>query len=74
MLYCMWMRGRAQRINRLLQNIKWRQRGNMLSIPTDCLQCERVGWTCDMQVSHQLQLFIMILKIFTKVRLILKVF
>lgn len=22
----------------------------MLSIPTDCLQCERVGWTCDMQV------------------------
>lgn len=39
-----------QRINRLLQNIKWSQRGNMLSIPTDCPQRERVGWTGDMQV------------------------
>lgn len=37
-------------VNQLLQNIKWSQRGNMLSIPTDCPQRERVGWTGDMQV------------------------
>lgn len=39
-----------KRINRLLKNIKWSQRGNMLSIPTDCPQRERAGWTGDMQV------------------------
>lgn len=39
-----------KRINRLLQNIKWSERGNMLSIPTDCPQRERVGWTGDMQI------------------------
>ena len=39
-----------QQINRLLQNIKWSQQGNMLSIPTDCPQRERAGWTGDMQV------------------------
>lgn len=38
------------RINRLLENIRWSQQGNMLSIPTDCPQRERVGWTGDMQV------------------------
>lgn len=37
-------------INRLLENVRWSQRGNMLSIPTDCPQRERVGWTGDMQV------------------------
>ncbi|QFQ91657.1 alpha-L-rhamnosidase [Lacticaseibacillus manihotivorans] len=38
------------RINRLLCNVLWSQRGNMLSIPTDCPQRERMGWTGDMQV------------------------
>lgn len=38
------------RVNQLLSNILWSQRGNMLSIPTDCPQRERVGWTGDMQV------------------------
>lgn len=37
-------------INQLLSNIKWSQKGNMLSIPTDCPQRERVGWTGDIQV------------------------
>ncbi|MFC6169846.1 alpha-L-rhamnosidase [Loigolactobacillus jiayinensis] len=37
-------------VNQLLQNIKWSQRGNMISIPTDCPQRERIGWTGDMQV------------------------
>lgn len=38
-------------INRLYQNIVWGQRGNFLSIPTDCPQRdERMGWTGDAQV------------------------
>ena len=40
-----------ENVNRLFQNIQWGQRGNFLSIPTDCPQRdERVGWTGDAQV------------------------
>ena len=39
-----------EKINQLIRNIKWSQRGNMLSIPTDCPQRERAGWTGDAQV------------------------
>lgn len=39
-----------ERINRLQANIVWSQRGNLLSIPTDCPQRERAGWTGDIQV------------------------
>jgi len=38
------------RINRLHENVLWSQRGNFLSIPTDCPQRERAGWTGDLQV------------------------
>ncbi len=38
------------RLNRLQENIFRSQQGNMLSIPTDCPQRERAGWTGDMQV------------------------
>ena len=38
------------RINRLQENIFRSQQGNMLSIPTDCPQRERAGWTGDMQI------------------------
>ncbi len=38
------------RINRLHENVVWSQRGNFLSVPTDCPQRERAGWTGDMQV------------------------
>lgn len=38
------------RVNQLLSNVVWGQRGNMLSIPTDCPQRERMGWTGDIQV------------------------
>lgn len=38
------------RINQLQANILRSQQGNMLSIPTDCPQRERAGWTGDMQV------------------------
>lgn len=39
-----------ERLNRLQQNIIWGQRGNFLSVPTDCPQRdERLGWTGDAQ-------------------------
>lgn len=38
------------RVNQLISNVMWSQRGNMLSIPTDCPQRERMGWTGDIQV------------------------
>ncbi len=38
------------RVNRLISNILWGQRGNYLSVPTDCPQRdERLGWTGDTQ-------------------------
>lgn len=38
-------------INQLFSNIQWGQRGNFISIPTDCPQRdERLGWTGDAQV------------------------
>jgi alpha-L-rhamnosidase len=38
-------------VNRLFQNILWSQRGNFLSVPTDCPQRdERMGWMGDAQV------------------------
>ncbi|PRR84660.1 alpha-L-rhamnosidase [Clostridium luticellarii] len=35
------------RINRLYKNTIWSQRSNMISIPTDCPQREKAGWTGD---------------------------
>jgi len=38
-------------INQLYANITWGQRGNFLSVPTDCPQRdERLGWTGDAQI------------------------
>ena len=39
-----------ERINRLQENIRWSQKGNLVSIPTDCPQRERAGFTGDAQV------------------------
>jgi alpha-L-rhamnosidase len=39
------------RLNQLQSNIVWGQRGNFVSVPTDCPQRdERLGWTGDAQV------------------------
>lgn len=38
------------RLNRLYENTRWSQRSNMLSIPTDCPQREKAGWTGDIQI------------------------
>ncbi|HZL06562.1 MAG TPA: family 78 glycoside hydrolase catalytic domain, partial [Coriobacteriia bacterium] len=38
-------------VNRLISNIRWGQRGNFVSLPTDCPQRdERLGWMGDAQV------------------------
>jgi len=38
-------------VNQLISNIEWSQRGNFLSVPTDCPQRdERLGWSADAQV------------------------
>ncbi len=38
-------------LNQLLRNIDWGQRGNFISVPTDCPQRdERLGWLGDAQV------------------------
>ena len=38
-------------VNKLYRNVVWGQRGNFLSIPTDCPQRdERLGWTGDTQI------------------------
>ena len=39
------------RVNQLLKNVRWGQKGNFLDVPTDCPQRdERMGWTGDAQV------------------------
>ena len=41
----------SKKINQLIHNAYWGQRGNFLDVPTDCPQRdERLGWTGDTQV------------------------
>lgn len=38
-------------VNQLISNVRWGQRSNFVSVPTDCPQRdERLGWTADAQV------------------------
>ncbi|WP_222871853.1 glycoside hydrolase family 78 protein [Nonomuraea sp. PA05] len=38
-------------VNQLMSNLRWSQRDNFVSVPTDCPQRdERLGWTADAQV------------------------
>ncbi len=40
-----------KKVNKLISNILWGQRGNYLTVPTDCPQRdERLGWTGDTQI------------------------
>ncbi len=55
-----------ERVNRLLDNILWSQRGNMVSVPTDCPQRERAGWTGDIQVYAPTGCFFMDLREFLR--------
>ena len=46
------------RLNRLIDNILWSQRGNFLDVPTDCPQRdERMGWTGDIQIFSDAALY-----------------
>lgn len=39
-----------ENLNQLQHNIEWSEISNMCSVPTDCPQREKVGWTGDIQV------------------------
>ena len=39
-----------EKVNKLVENIRWSTKGNFLDIPTDCPQRERAGWTGDIMV------------------------
>jgi alpha-L-rhamnosidase len=46
-----WFECSDELVNKLWHNINWSQRGNFLSVPTDCPQRdERLGWLADAQV------------------------
>ena len=46
-----WFECSDDLVNQLWRNINWGQRGNFISIPTDCPQRdERLGWLADAQV------------------------
>ncbi|MFC1551633.1 family 78 glycoside hydrolase catalytic domain [Candidatus Latescibacterota bacterium] len=55
-------------VNRLYENIIWGQKGNFLSVPTDCPQRdERLGWTGDAQTFVQTSVYNMdVAAFFTK--------
>jgi len=54
-------------INRLWENIRWSQRANFYSVPTDCPQRdERLGWMGDAQVFWRTATFNMDLQAFTR--------
>lgn len=54
-------------LNRLWQNIRWTQRANLMSVPTDCPQRdERLGWMGDIQAFAQTACYGMDLAAFLK--------
>lgn len=46
------------RLNQLQNNIKWSQISNTISIPTDCPQREKAGWTGDIMVYAPTMLYL----------------
>jgi alpha-L-rhamnosidase len=52
-------------LNKLMENIRWTQRGNLMSSPNDCPQRdERFGWMGDIQIFAQTGIFNMDLAAF----------
>lgn len=46
-----WITTSNEKVNKLIENAMWGQKGNYVDIPTDCPQRdERMGWTADTQV------------------------
>lgn len=57
-----------EKLNRLIENIKWSQRNNFLLVATDCPQRdERLGWAGDLQVFQKTSMFNQDLRNFYKV-------
>lgn len=53
-----WFETSDRDVNKLWENIRWTQRGNMISVPTDCPQRdEREGWTADAQIFSQTAIY-----------------
>ena len=56
-----------EKINKLIQNTFWGQKGNFLDVPTDCPQRDgRLGWTADAQIFFNTACFNMDSYIFFK--------
>ncbi len=54
-------------LNQLISNIKWTQRDNMLSVPTDCPQRnERMGWMGDIYAFAQTAIYNMDMQAFLR--------
>lgn len=53
-------------LNQLQHNIIWSTKANMFSVPTDCPQREKLGWTGDIQVYTQTGVFNYDLRSFLK--------
>lgn len=53
-----WFETSDRDVNKLWENIRWTQLGNMISVPTDCPQRdEREGWTADTQIFSQTAIY-----------------
>ena len=53
-----WFECSDPSLNRLMENIQWTQRGNLMSSPNDCPQRdERLGWMGDIQSFAQTSIF-----------------
>lgn len=53
-----WFETSDRDVNKLWENIRWTQLGNMISVPTDCPQRdEREGWTADAQIFSQTAIY-----------------
>ena len=60
-----WVETSHPKVNQLISNALWGQKGNFLDIPTDCPQRdERMGWTGDAQVFASTACFNMYTKAF----------
>ena len=53
-------------LNRLYQNVRWSQLSNMISVPTDCPQRERAGWTGDFEIFAPTALYNQDMRTFTR--------
>jgi alpha-L-rhamnosidase len=48
----------SELVNRIMHCVQWAQRGNMMSVPTDCPQrAERFGWMGDFQAFSQTAIY-----------------